>query len=187
MTGRCVIKIGGSLLTRPDLAIRIREVLNNEYANQQVNLVIGGGKIIDALRELDSVHVLFPIEMHWRCVRALRLTYEIAGDLFPDAHRIECPEAFQAHRTSQTHGIYLIAVDSFYSLSDGDILPRDWTTTTDSIAAMLAHKLSINRLTLIKPCSTAETMTIAEAVTAGIVDVAMPTIARGLQIKLQSL
>lgn len=187
MIDRCILKIGGSLLARRDSPERIASLLAGEFSGQQVNLLIGGGKVIDALRELDAAHSLCPVEMHWRCVRALRLTFEIGGEWFPRVTRITTAEDFQSHRSCQTPGIYLIAADAFYTPSDGDALPRDWSTTSDSIAAYLATKLSIGRLVLIKSCAVAKGLTIEQAVQSGVVDASLPAAGRGLRIELRTL
>ncbi len=183
---RCVIKIGGSLQTRSDVVARIGQWLEQDHAGEQINLLFGGGKVIDALRELESIYRLSTVDMHWRCVRALRLTYEIACEWFPQAMPIDTPQRFVEHRTRTTPGFFLLAVDSFYSPADGDILPQDWSTTSDSIAALLAHKLSIERLVLVKSCEIADTLTLSQAADAGIVDAAFPQIAHGLKVRLQS-
>ena len=187
MSERCVIKLGGSFLVQSSAPERVRELLVNEFAGVQVNLVIGGGVVVDALPELDAVHRFCPIEMHWRAVRALRLTFELAGEWFPDARRVETKQAFAAHRHYQLPGHCLIAVDSFYDPSDGDVLPRDWTTTADSIAALLARKLSIERLVIIKSCAVPAVGSIKQLADAGIVDAAFEQASSGLKIEWRTV
>jgi len=181
MTKRCVIKVGGSLFDRKDFPLRILALLETEYAGQQVNLVFGGGGIVDALRDIDSGHAMNPCEMHWRCISALGLTFDLACEWFPQATRIETPEAFEAHRRCRLAGHYLIAIDSFYSRSDADVLPQDWTTTTDSISALLATKLGIARLALLKSCAEHQ-LTVEAAADAGIVDPVFPEASHNLDV-----
>ena len=181
MTNRCVMKVGGSLLRRGDVPARLSQLLETDFSGQQVNLVFGGGRIIDALRDLDSVHAMKPIDMHWRCVRALRLTFELACEWFPHAERIESPDSFAVHRQCKTVGHYIIAADSFYSPRDGAVLPEDWSTTSDSISALLAIKLSIDRLVLVKACNQHD-LTPTDAANAGIVDAVFPKTSRHLKI-----
>jgi len=181
MTNRCVIKVGGSLFDRKDFPMRMFTLLKTEYADQQVNLVFGGGGIIDALRDIDSAHAMNPHEMHWRCIRALGLTFDLACEWFPQTTRIETSKAFESHRNCRLTGHYLIAIDSFYSRSDADALPQDWTTTSDSISALLATKLGINRLALVKSCSEHQ-LTVEAAADAGIVDPVFPEASRNLAV-----
>jgi len=143
MTKRCVIKVGGSLFNRKDFPLLMLTLLETEYADQQVNLVFCGGGIIDALRDIDSGHAMNPCEMHWRCIHALGLTFDLACEWFPQTTRIETPKAFEAHRHCLLAGHYLMAIDSFYSRRDADALPQDCTTTSDSISALLATKLAL--------------------------------------------
>ena len=184
---RCVVKLGGSLLSCSETPARLDRFLADGFENVQVNLIVGGGKIIDALRELDAVHSCCPVAMHWRCIGVLRLTLEIAAEWLPLATQILTAQDFEAHRHCRSAGIYLIAVDSFYSVDDRHALPQDWSTTSDSIAALLARKLGLRRVVLIKSCAVPEGLSIAQAAKSGIVDAALPAASQGLQIELRTL
>lgn len=187
MIDRCVIKIGGSLLARRETPSCIARLLREDYAGRQVSLLIGGGKVVDALRDLDAVHRLSPVEMHWRCIRALRLTFEIGCEWFPDVTRVSTAADFQTLRGCTAAGTYLIAADAFYAASHGDALPQNWSTTSDSIAALLAHRLSAARLVLLKSCEIPQGLTVEQAAQVGIVDPSLPAAGRGLRIELRSV
>jgi len=181
MTKRCVIKVGGSLFNRKDFPLQMVTLLETEYADQQVNLVFGGGGIIDALRAIDAGHTMNPRDMHWRCTRALGLTFELACEWFPLATRIETQAAFDSHCQCRLPGHYLIAIDSFYSFDDAASLPQDWTTTSDSISALLATKLGIEQLALVKSCAEHQ-LTLDAAADAGIIDPVFPEASRHLAV-----
>jgi 5-(aminomethyl)-3-furanmethanol phosphate kinase len=188
MNNRIVLKLGGSLLLKPGVAIRLREWLSSEFNEAQVNLIVGGGNVIEAMREWDRIHTLDPIAMHWRCIRALRHTYELVAEWLPNSHKVETAADFENHLTNDhVGGVFLIAIDSFYTPSDGGILPQDWSTTSDSIAALLATKLSIKSLWLLKSCEVRPHLSVDEAVSAGIVDRAFSKASRNLHVQWATL
>jgi aspartokinase-like uncharacterized kinase len=187
-----VVKIGGSLLLRPDLTAAIANWLAQWLADRlphtQVNLVVGGGAIIDAFRQLDAIHALDPVDLHWQCVAALRHTSEIVASMMPKCVVIDCAESFNSHRQStMAVGCYMIIPDTFYNAASGDRLPCDWTTTSDSIAALLANKLDADRLVLLKSCDIPPSIDLSEAVRRGFVDPVLPTIISERRVELVTL
>lgn len=179
---REVIKVGGSLLTRANL----RESVENWMESQppsQFFMIVGGGDFIEALRELDSIHSFDPIEIHWRCIRLLDHTFELACSIFPTATAIASSELLRdvIQRTDNTPGFYLVRVASFYvqtSLSPmASRLPMDWTTTSDSLAILLGNELGADCVTLLKSCTVPPRLSLASYVEQGIVDPASLQIA----------
>lgn len=162
-----VVKIGGSLLTHPDLPRQLHRWLEG---HERAALVVGGGEMIDAVRRWDAIHQLDPVRTHWRCVRMLRHTAELVAEWLPTAKLIETRQQFDAYRQDQPAGIYLLPPDTFYHLDSGDRLPCDWTTTSDSIAGLLARKLQASRMVLWKSCSLPAGLDLATATARGIVD-----------------
>lgn len=151
---RRVVKVGGSLLLRPDLVADIDGWLDRQTDARNF-FVVGGGAMIDAVRELDRLHGFDPSSTHWRCVELLRATFEMVSELFPRWDRIESltedglagpypssavvlPSCFY-HRQSNNHPL-------------GAVIPEDWRTTTDTIAAILAHQINADELVLLKSC-----------------------------------
>lgn len=171
---RWVVKLGGSLLRRPDLPRLLRQWLGEQAAERQVNLIVGGGTLIDALRELDRVHHLDQETLHWQCIRVLRHTLEIVAAWLPAATVIDSPAAFARHSGSRQPGWYLVAAEAFYHPESGDDLPCDWTTTSDSLAALLARKLAAEQLVLLKSCELPPALDLATAAAQGIVDPVLP-------------
>ncbi len=185
---RWVVKLGGSLLRRPGLPRVLRQWLGEHAAQRQVNLIVGGGALIDALRELDRVHHLDAEAVHWQCVRALRQTLEVVAAWLPEAVLIDSPAAFAQHCGSSQPGWFLIAADAFYHPSSGDDLPCDWTTTSDSIAALLASKLAAERLVLLKSCELPPAIGLRSAAEQGIVDPVLPgLVSEAIQVQLLTL
>jgi 5-(aminomethyl)-3-furanmethanol phosphate kinase len=193
MIQRVVVKIGGSLLTRPGLPRRLPVWLRERFPDSQVNVVVGGGAMIDAFRQLDAIHSLDAVEMHWRCVRALRHTAEIVAGWMPDAVWIDNSASYAAHvrdwRSGDRHlgGLFVIAVDAFYGPHSDVPLPCDWSTTSDSIAAWLAIQMEASRLVLVKSCAIPEASDLGRLASLGIVDPCLPSLAGGLAVELTTI
>lgn len=189
---KLVVKVGGSLLTRPDLGPAIATWLDQRLAERQpeiqVNFIVGGGAIIDAFRQLDSIHSLDPISLHWQCVAALRHTGEILASLIPNCVVIDSEASFDSHRRSATAvGRFVIIPDAFYHRNRGDCLPCDWQTTSDSIAALLANKIDAEQLVLLKSCDIPQHIDISDAARRGIIDPTFATIVRLARVEIVQL
>lgn len=180
---RTVAKIGGSIIQQAGAPERLRRWLAHQECSAQLNLIVGGGNLIDALRELDRIHQLNAIAMHWRCVRALRATLEIVAEWLPNVQLVLTRDEFERHRERPATGVYLIAIDSFYTQDDADELPQSWATTSDSIAALLAKKMDIEHLQLLKSLPVPGDFTIAQATEQRWVDEAFELASRGLQVE----
>lgn len=187
MNERLVLKVGGSLLAQSESPELLRRFLERNFEGKQVNLLIGGGKVVDMLRSFDANHYATAETIHWCCVDLLHLTYEFVSDWLPSASPIESRKAFLNHQTNDAPGVYLIAPRSFYTREDGDVLPLDWNTTSDSIAAFLAKKLSIHRLVVLKSCDIPNAITIDQAASLGIVDANFRATSTGLDVQLRSI
>jgi aspartokinase-like uncharacterized kinase len=181
---KIVVKIGGSLMTRRDLGPAVADWLNDRYRGTQVNLVVGGGAIIDGFRQLDAIHHLDPVELHWQCVAALRQTNQLVSRLIPDCIVIGDRESYNRHRISYTPGRFVIIPDTFYHRTSGDDLPCDWTTTADSIAGLLFKKLNADRLLIFKSCAIPAGIDVGDAASRGIIDSVLPSIIKSDRIEL---
>ncbi len=147
-----VIKLGGSLLQRPNLRQVIFDWLEKEPPATNF-VIVGGGGIIDAVRDFDSVHTPDQELIHWLCVDLLSATQSLVASVFPEWVNITDRStllAFTARRQEQKTAI--IAVKTFYSADQDHGLSRDWNTTTDSIAAALAVHVDADELVLFKSC-----------------------------------
>lgn len=188
---RVVIKIGGAMLH--DSVNFADDVFNvcSEYADTDRFLIVGGGTMIDAMREL---HVRYPHldneEMHWRCVRMLDATWEIACELLPFAQpirewdeldRIAKQGSLIDEGSSKSSGCYLIRVDTYYNPQTIDQYEASerpqigWQTTTDALAWLLAVRTKAQRVVLLKRAENIDHLDLAAAATRGVVD---PEIAR---------
>ena len=172
---RRILKIGGSLLQTDHLAEKLLAWLA-EQPPAQTLAIVGGGKLIDAVRELDAQHSLTAKHVHWQCVDLLRVTFQwLASQLTTweiISNRQQFAEQLETPRPVTTASM-LIAVDSFYFPGLACPLPESWETTTDAIAGWLAIETHSDELVLLKSCNS-EITNVAELSRQGIVDPALP-------------
>ncbi len=185
------------MLLRDDLATAVNNWLNKHPADQTW-VVIGGGKLIDAMRELDSQHPMDPQQVHWTCVDLLTATARFAAQRFgwpliTTQAEWEVACEYQSKIDQPTgNAPTVIAPAVFYNDGPPAIcnersnaarlkLPDDWQTTTDSIAGLLAHLANADELVLLKSCPIPSSMSPTQLADAGIVDAAFPEIATLLQ------
>lgn len=154
-----VIKLGGSLLTRPDWPGRLNKWLAEQSPADNL-LLVGGGEIVEAVRELDRAHHFPQSFTHWLCIELMTATFQIARQLLPEFRPVTAPQQFHqlfsqafrkgpADQTSPAN--YLIQVSGFYSQdAHTSLLAEDWSTTSDSLAAWLAWEVQADELVLLK-------------------------------------
>ncbi len=172
-----VVKLGGSLLARRDWPQRLRDWLS---ANTEAStlVVVGGGELVESIRELDAVHNLSAEFVHWLCIDLLAHTAQIVNQLLPELARIETQAELQQwclRTENECHAqVALATVTAFYNRATHDErLPKSWLTTSDSLAALLAKQIGASELVLLKSteAKTDSKMTSAEELASlGIVD-----------------
>lgn len=192
--GRRVLKLGGSLLTMPDVSTRVQRWLGLQPPAQNL-MVVGGGELVEAVRTLDDVHDFDSRWSHWLCVDLLSHTSRLAQQIFPGWACItthgELQEALNAE--SEEASFSLVDVVAFYSRTiSSSILPENWNTTSDSIAAYLAKVTKADELVLLKSTGADVTETTLAGFAAwqsdGLVDDAFPKVAKGIsRVRLVNL
>ena len=194
---RRIIKIGGSMLLRDNLATAVNDWLDAHPADQTMT-IIGGGKLIDAVRELDQQHKMPPQQTHWMCVDLLTATASFAADVFgwplikteqEWKEMLQQGKAFPSLRMPALPTVITPAVFYNKSTSVPDTrIPHDWRTTTDSIAALMAIQVDADELVLLKSCPIDPQMSVVQLAEAGIVDEALPGVAKELRsIRIEQL
>ncbi|GIW98921.1 MAG: hypothetical protein KatS3mg111_2254 [Pirellulaceae bacterium] len=180
-----VVKIGGSLLDLPNLGTHLRRWLTNETPAHHL-LIVGGGEIVEAMRQLDAQHDFPPTDVHWTCVRLLEATSDVLTWMLPDLPVIGSPTALAHHLQSRCSlpSAAIVRPAAFY-LPDNKIseLPNGWETTSDSIAAYLALQIHATELVLLKSTGVPAAAPIDRAemlqswAAAGLVDPTFPIVA----------
>lgn len=185
-----VVKLGGSLLTWAELQPSLQSWLDR-HPHPCTLLVVGGGQVIDAVRDYDRIHQLDPAFVHWLCIDLLEASASMVEHIFPNFAKLQTWDLlsdFVAHRhPAAVAGV--AHVRGFYSAGQADSrLPLDWNTTTDSLAALLALRVAASELVLMKSsdppanCQTLERLAASE-----FVDAAFPSIAASLNYSIVNL
>lgn len=151
-----VIKLGGSLLTRPDWPAALRALC--ETLEPPALLVVGGGPVVDGLRAIDAVTALPAAVSHRLAIAALGITARAVGsaiDLPLTAHPDDAP------------GTAVLDTPRWLD-DDGHLaaLPVGWHVTSDSIAALVAarlHRTLILAKSVPPPCAVADLRALAVA------------------------
>jgi len=118
--------------------------------------------------------------MHWRCIRALDATYEIAAELVPDFGRIGSYEELRSIVETRSAGggtrAHWVRVAAFYNPAAARQVASElhpdcnWRTTSDSLALLLASMIGAQRCSLLKACPVDHVRSMHQAVEEGIVD-----------------
>lgn len=160
-----VIKLGGSLLDLPDLADRIRTIVELSCEPGRTPLIVtGGGPAANVIREWDRVHSLDEPSAHWMAVRSLRLPAELLTQLLPESAIVASASDAESKWNQKRIPVldclrFLDANSTLVSSSDIDAsdhdstayeLPKCWDVTSDSIALFAALRIESDRLLLLK-------------------------------------
>ena len=144
-----VIKLGGSLLNRSRWPILLEALITAESAGQRpVHLIVGGGPLVDGLRQLDRAEPQPAEQMHRLAIAAMSLTADIVAQRLG----LSCVTDF----TATTPSVLDISHSSA-CLAAISALPCGWTVTSDSIAAAVAANINAELL-LVKSVAPSESV-----------------------------
>jgi hypothetical protein len=127
--GPVVLKVGGSLLSRPDWPTLLLPLMA-ACGPGACCLVVGGGAVVDGLRLLDRAVPQSPQLMHELAIDTMRLTAQLV------AARVNVPLAAAPLATA---GVAVLDVPAWLAVgSRATTLPVGWHVTSDAIAARVA-------------------------------------------------
>ncbi len=168
-----VVKLGGSLARSRELPHWLRACA---ALAGRVVLVPGGGPYADAVRRAQRAQGFDDAAAHALALGAMeqfgRQLCALQAGLIPAATAAALREALAA-------GLTPVWMARAMVLADAGIAPN-WSVTSDSLAAWLAHGLRADGLVLVKSVAAA-TADIHALAAAGVVDAAFPRWAAGLQ------
>jgi hypothetical protein len=79
-----VVKLGGSLLTMPNLKQKFQKWLR-ENPHPLTLIIVGGGPVVDAVRQVHLANPLSEEFAHWVCIDLLqhtaRIAYQVLGNV----------------------------------------------------------------------------------------------------------
>lgn len=167
---RCVIKLGGSLLSRDDFPALLPEVLTL-VEDRSPLVVLGGGAAADVVREWDRRFCLGDETAHWIALAALDMTRALLLQQIPRGVSVANAEQLSAAREQDR----IPVLDAGAFLRDrerqpGAQLPHVWEVTTDSIAAWAAIHFRAEQLWLVKSVGLPEECSPARAAEQNLVD-----------------
>jgi aspartokinase-like uncharacterized kinase len=90
-----VLKVGGSLLSLPDLGDRLARLLE-QLADCRPVLLCGGGDLVDVIRGWHNLHQLAEAASHALAMRALDVTAMLLARLLPAARLCKCVEDIES-------------------------------------------------------------------------------------------
>jgi 5-(aminomethyl)-3-furanmethanol phosphate kinase len=180
-------KLGGSLLTLPDLDSRLmalfRQPLPASLAATAGRpftraLLVGGGRATDVVRQWDRRHRLGDQRSHDLAVAAMGLNARLVKLLLPASEWATKRNSIGRPRA----GGRVAVLDPQAVLDEAerratDRLPRSWDVTSDSVAAFLAIEWGAAALVLVKSTPRPGGKSILEASRRGSVDKHFPQLA----------
>ena len=145
MTVDLVVKVGGSLLARDDLAALVAS-LSEAAASSRIVVVPGGGPFADAVRSVTERHDPGDSASHWMAILAMDQHAHLLAGLCPEGRLVASVAGIAA--TVERGRLAILA--PFNWLRGEDPTPHGWHVTSDSIAAWVAARLAARRLVLLK-------------------------------------
>jgi 5-(aminomethyl)-3-furanmethanol phosphate kinase len=184
-----IIKLGGSLMSLPDLNERLHSLLKR--VSGQCLIVPGGGAAADEIRELDRLVSLSAMQSHWWAIEAMSFNADVLSrllgrDFAVSASREDAESVRHKSRFSILDPTRFLVAEEQRTVVpkeclSASILPASWDVTSDSIAAWIAHRWPTKRLVMVKSCDR-PLGSIWDWSKAGAVDPCFPQIAQGLSI-----
>ena len=179
-----IVKIGGSLFELPGLAQRLLKWLEGQPSGWHV-FVAGGGELAEAIRRADELHGLGEEASHWLCVDVLSVTARFLATILDDLPYVATfDDLTELLQSSETPGAVVFNPREFLHAHEaempGEALPRDWSATSDSIAARLAVCVAADELVLFKSVGPPPAESFHELAEQGYVDGFFPIVGRGV-------
>jgi 5-(aminomethyl)-3-furanmethanol phosphate kinase len=149
---RRVIKLGGSLLSFAEVRDAFPRWRRRQSPAADI-LLVGGGTLVDAVRDLDERLALGDEAAHWLAIRAMGVAARLAVSLWPEFLLVADLEELNGALAAGRDALIFDAEDFLRRQEPhlpGVKLPAIWSVTSDSIAARLAEAIEAEELVLLK-------------------------------------
>jgi len=151
-----VIKLGGSLAANPELSdwcqILAGPCLQSDL--RSVAVVPGGGPFADVVRIAQKTHGFDDETAHVMAIAGMeqygRMLHGLVPALKPVFGLDDFALAAQEGRTAVWMPMAMTMATTMATMEESVDIPRNWETSSDSLAAWLAGRLKASRLVLIK-------------------------------------
>jgi len=162
-----VIKVGGSLLTLPDLKQRLMEWAGTIADDRCVNVwIVGGGAFVDEVRNWQALHGLDPNLAHRISIGLMSQTAELFQGMFLDWPLLLDIQSLNPDALGATSNVVF---DCCHWAQNNVAVQRSWETTSDTISLQLAIAVGASHLFLLKSKSPKSDRVI-EAIEDGLID-----------------
>lgn len=154
-----VYKLGGSLLDLADLGERLKSLWSSRPEEERRLLIVGGGRFADVVREWDERFGLGDEDAHELAVMSLGLSESLIDRMIP---RLVPIQDFQDALGLEPGETGLVSVAELLEIGEeaGELIPRNWEFTTDSISAWIAGLVEAEELILLKSTNCGEAPTV---------------------------
>ena len=146
-----IIKLGGSLL-QTQAVQRLPTWLGRQRAMRNV-LIVGGGQMVDQIRETQRKRGLDDARAHWLSIQAMDINGGcVQTKLIAAGHAVRSFDSM-AQIIEQRFRLAVFAAENHLRRVDSHSevpLPENWTVSSDSIAARLAAAAGAIELVLLK-------------------------------------
>lgn len=152
-----VIKLGGSLLTMPNVKQKFQKWCR-ENPHPLTLIIVGGGPVVNAVRQVHQANPLPEAFAHWVCVDLMRHTARMAHQILGDVELFETmdelQQPFTGSRVNSTKPIIaIVQVEICFAREYPNMgLPERWTVTSDSLAAAFGEMYAAEELVVMKSC-----------------------------------
>jgi aspartokinase-like uncharacterized kinase len=167
--GRLVIKVGGSLVETG----RLNEVLARiADARRPVIVVPGGGSFADKVRDLQNALRFDDASAHRLAILGM---HQMAEVYFKLERRLAPADSLTGIARILATGLIPVWMP-LHMVQQDETIPRDWTITSDGLAARLAQRLGSAGVVLLKSCEVDPKASLEDLAQEGIVDPVFPKI-----------
>lgn len=139
-----VVKVGGSLLGLPDLPRRLGRWLARQQPATSL-IVVGGGRLIDAIRAQQQAWGYADELAHELALRAMDLNARQVAAVSP---QLELLQQWEPSLVVEVGRAAIVECGRWAAQEEG--FERSWRTTSDSIAAEIAAQVGAGELVLLK-------------------------------------
>ena len=141
-----IVKVGGSLLTLPDLAMRLRKMFA-ALDTDRIFVIAGGGEAARLVRNWDLTHQLDEEAAHWLAIESMSLTASLLADILADAALVVDQRSADNNVRKGLVSI-LVPRSILNELNHGtrEPLPVGWDCTSDSIAGWIATQWKVDTI-----------------------------------------
>ena len=152
-----VVKLGGSLLTMPNLKQKFQKWCC-ENPHPLTLIIVGGGPVVEAVRQVHLANPLSEEFAHWVCMDLLQHTARIAHQVLGNVDLLETMADLQqslsdSNVNSTTPIIAVVQVAICFARENPNMgLPESWDVTSDSLAAAFCNMVAAEELVVMKSC-----------------------------------